>query len=287
METTTGSIPLDPGPFEFQAASIPLLISMPHNGNLVPGDLSQQMTATGKHSIDTDWFLDRLYNFPSLQGAGRIVANYSRYAIDLNRAATDESLYPGQTTTGLFPTGSFAGLPLFTAPRTAEEKARWLKEIWVPYHKQIQTELDRLKQQFPKVVLFDAHSIASQVPRLFDGQLPDLNFGTNQGRSCCWTLEQSLTQFARTLSPANRPTDRELGTNSGATYSHVFNGRFVGGFITRHFGRPDSGIHAIQLELSQATYLDENTGQWCETKANHIRPVLDPLLQTILRWLHS
>lgn len=258
-------------PFQFKEATVPLLISIPHNGSMIPDGLASQMTEIGRTSTDTDWFLDRLYDFASSLGAGVLCANYSRYVIDLNRALSDESLYPGQTTTGLFPTETFDGEPLFRSERSDAEKKSQIDQIWQPYHSCLQTELRRLRDKFGSVVLFDAHSIASHVPRLFDGQLPDLNFGTNHGATCDPSLSDTLR---RTV-------------DSVETYSHVFNGRFVGGHITRQYGDPASHIHSVQLELSQATYLDEADKTWSDEKAQQVSVVLRSVVEAIMKWVQS
>lgn len=258
-------------PFQFHQGRVPLLISVPHNGSFIPDELASEMTDAGRSSIDTDWFLDRLYNFASDLGVGMIAANYSRYVIDLNRALTDKSLYPGQTTTGLLPTETFDGESLFNRPRPEASRGFGINAIWNPYHEAIQSELKRLRTEHGRVVLFDAHSIASRVPRLFPGQLPDLNFGTNHGTTCDGSLSRALETVAQAT------TD----------YSHVFNGRFVGGHITRHYGDPTAGVHAVQLELSQATYLDEDSKQWSADKSSRVQPTLKAIIGAILSWLES
>ena len=259
------------GPFQFKEATVPVLISIPHNGSLIPAGLASQMTEIGRTSTDTDWFLDRLYDFAGGLGAGVLCASYSRYVIDLNRGLSDESLYPGQTTTGLFPTTTFDGEPLFCSDRLDAEKESRIDQIWQPYHACLQDELRRMREQFGSVVLFDAHSIASRVPRLFDGQLPDLNFGTNHGATCDSSLSDTLR---RTVEPAG-------------AYSHVFNGRFVGGHITRQYGNPTSGIHSVQLELSQATYLNEADKTWSAEKAQRVCVVLRSVVEAIVKWVQS
>ena len=182
--------------FELIRGTVPLLISIPHNSSQIPDDVAAQMTDVGRSSIDTDWFLDRLYDFAIELGTGRILPEFSRYVIDLNRPESDESLYPGQTTTGLFPSESFDGEPLFAEPRSDTDKSRFIESHWKPYHQAVQSELTRLCDEFGRAVLFEAHSIASRVPRLFEGQLPDFNFGTNRGA----TSDDSLiTRLQRTV----------------------------------------------------------------------------------------
>ncbi len=266
MATGSGVSPMA---FDFRAGNIPLLVSIPHNGSEIPDPVARTMTEDGRSSRDTDWFLDRLYDFPELSDASRIVAKLSRYVIDLNRPSDNQSLYPGQTTTGLVPLTCFDGAPIYSAdPPGESEIGRRVREIWQPYHAQIAQELQRMVKTHGKAVLIEAHSIASRVPRLFDGVLPDFNFGTSQGQSC----DAGLTrQMLAVLEAQSR-------------YSHVLNGRFVGGWITRHFGNPGQHVHAIQIELSQATYLDEMNLQWDERRAEEVRPVFRQLVSAAIEW---
>jgi formiminoglutamase len=197
-------------------------------------------------------------------------ARYSRYVIDLNRPADDKPLY-ATATTGLYPDTLFDGRPLFRdglAP-SVQERARYLEDVWTPYHRTLQAELRRLKAEFGYALLWDAHSIRSQVPRLFDGRLPDLNLGTNSGASCNPALA------ARLQAVCAQQQD----------YSHVFNGRFKGGYITRQYGDPKAGIHAVQLELAQCTYMDETEPFGFDQKlAQPTRRILRQLLQAALDW---
>jgi N-formylglutamate deformylase len=228
--------------FQLHSGSVPLLISIPHLGTLLPPELAAQMSAEATRLVDTDWHLDRLYGFAQSLGASVIQATYSRYVIDLNRPPSGESLYPGQTTTGLCPTETFRGEPLYRAGAEpdAAEIARRREFYWQPYHDALALELTRLRQLHGRVLLWDAHSIASVLPRLFDGKLPDLNFGTASGASC----EPQVLQAA-------------LQCLSVEPFTQVVNGRFKGGHITRHYGQPSKGVHAIQLELCQCLYMDE------------------------------
>jgi N-formylglutamate deformylase len=234
--------PVDSHPFQLAQGQLPLLISIPHLGTHIPQALAAQMTPEAARLVDTDWHLDLLYDFAVAMGASVIQANYSRYVIDLNRPPTGESLYPGQTTTGLCPTETFRGEPLYlkgNEPDTAEISRR--RELyWQPYHDALALELKRLRQFHGQVLLWDAHSIASMLPRLFDGKLPDLNFGTAGGASC----EAQMLQAA-------------LQCLSDEPFTQVVNGRFKGGYITRHYGQPSQGTHAIQLELCQCLYMNE------------------------------
>jgi N-formylglutamate deformylase len=237
------STPVSPPPFQLTQGQLPLLISVPHLGTHIPQALAAQMTPEAARLVDTDWHLDRLYDFAVAMGASVIQANYSRYVIDLNRPPTGESLYPGQTTTGLCPTETFRGEPLYQEGREpdAVEIARRRQVYWQPYHDALAAELKRLHQLHRQVLLWDAHSIASVLPRLFDGKLPDLNFGTASGASCEVQVLQAALQCLKS-----------------EPFTQVVNGRFKGGYITRHYGQPSVGIHAIQLELCQSLYMNES-----------------------------
>ncbi|MEM5435893.1 N-formylglutamate deformylase [Paraburkholderia diazotrophica] len=221
----------------------PLLISIPHLGTYIPDALRNQYTDAALTVADTDWHLDRLYAFALDLGATVLGARVSRYVVDLNRPSSDESLYPGRTTTGLCPDVTFRGEPVYRDGYLpdAAEKERRIQTYWRPYHQAIQTELSRLRKDYANVLLWEAHSIASVLPHLFDGKLPDLNIGTQDGRTAAGTVLQATINAAQ-----------------GSNYTWVANGRFKGGFITRHFGAPHEGIHAVQLEMCQNTYMDEN-----------------------------
>lgn len=258
--------------FDLRTGKLPLLVSIPHAGTDLPAGFAERLTDSARRLPDTDWFVDRLYDLPALGEASLIVARTSRYVVDLNRPPNDESLYPGQNTTGLCPLIQFSGEPLYRAgaePDAAELQSR-VETYWRPYHAAIAAELERLRRMYPRVLIFDAHSIASEVPRLFPGVLPDFNFGTNHGATCSESLQQALDRFA---------------TEQLAGYSHVSNGRFVGGYITRHYGQPDRGVEALQLELSQATHLDEAGRTWDSALAGRLQAVLSRLLSTLLKEL--
>ena len=211
-------------PLRFRAGTRPLLISMPHVGTHVPPALAARLTGEARQVPDTDWHLERLYDFADELGASVLVATHSRYVVDLNRPPDGASLYPGQSVTGLCPVDTFDDTPLYAAgdvPAAAEIAER-RGAIWQPYHRQLAAELARLKAEHGIAALWDAHSIRSVLPRFFDGKLPDLNLGTANGASCDPALAQRLEQIA--------------GEASG--FSAVLNGRFTGGYITRHHGQP-------------------------------------------------
>ncbi|MDW3207099.1 MAG: N-formylglutamate deformylase [Alphaproteobacteria bacterium] len=250
----------------------PLLVSVPHAGTAVPPDIAERLSDAAKPVPDTDWHVHTLYDFAASLGASILIAHYSRYVVDLNRPQNDESLYPGQTTTGLTPVDTFNGEPIYRDdidPDVSEVMAR-VTGYWQPYHTALREELDRLREMHGHAVLWDAHSIASEVPRLFDGKLPDFNLGTNGGQSCDETLANAVLAKAEAAAP---------------DYTTVLNGRFKGGFITRNYGDPENGVHAIQLELSQATYMSEGPPwPYRIDLANKVRPHLQGFLQTCIDW---
>lgn len=278
--------------YDFRPGPGPLLISIPHAGTDIPEEISCRLTPLGRSQPDCDWFVDRLYDLPAAADASILTARVSRYVVDLNRSPDDQSLYPGQNSTGLCSTITFDGQPIYTAgsePQAAEIRNR-VESYWRPYHQRLQTELQRIVQQHGFAVLLDAHSIASRVPRLFDGVLPDWNFGTNYGSSCGPLWSERLARFAESIADA----------------TWVVNGRFVGGYITRNYGNPfganknESGailgaqhseagkavrpVFAFQLELSQSTYMDESAQVWSPDRAIRLqRRLTDWLiwLQTI------
>ena len=255
-------------PYNFTAGRTPLLVSMPHVGTHIPEALAARMTAAARAVPDTDWHVDRLYDFLGELGASVIAATHSRYVVDLNRPPDDTSLYPGQNTTGLCPTRQFCDQPVYRegeAPDAAEIAAR-VERYWRPYHDCLRTELERLRAAHGRVVLWEGHSIRGEVPFLFEGRLPDLNLGTAGGESCSPALLQRL----------------EAVLAAQDDFDWVVNGRFKGGYITRHYGVPASGVDAVQLEISQRVYMDEDSFGWDEAKAARTQRVLRALLQAAL-----
>ncbi|MFT6897116.1 MAG: N-formylglutamate deformylase [Paraglaciecola sp.] len=255
-------------PFTLHQGNSPLLVSMPHSGLELTPEVATGLSQKATLLPDTDWYIPQLYNFLHTSKAGFIQANYSRYVIDLNRPIDDKPLYASPTT-GLFPEVLFDGSPVFTpgAQPSSQHRHNYKQQIWLAYHMAIQEELSRLKEKFGYAILFDAHSIAAHVPMLFEGRLPDFNFGTNDGLSCEDKWLDGLAEVA-----------------GKSDYPHVCNGRFKGGYITRHFGAPQNHIHAIQLELSQATYLQDDTQGFVldPAKLELLRPVLQQLINTLL-----
>jgi formiminoglutamase len=227
-----------------ESGDAPLVLSVPHAGTRLPGEVETQLASTWLARKDTDWYVDRLYSFAAELGITVIRTLLSRTVIDANRDPEGRSLYPGQTTTGLCPTTTFDGEALYPPDRVpdAREIAARRERYYAPYHAAIAAELARLRKKHARLVLFDAHSIRSVVPRLFEGTLPVYNLGTNSARSCAPELSDALREIC---AASGQPT--------------VVDGRFKGGYITRHYGQPENGVHAVQLELAMRSYLDEPT----------------------------
>jgi N-formylglutamate deformylase len=255
--------------FQLIESDGPVLVSVPHAGTRVPEEVVGSQ-GPWRDLPDTDWHVDRLVDFAPAMGVSLIAADYARYVVDLNRPANDEPLYE-RAGTGLVPTETFSGLPLYPAGQepNAAERQRRIERYWRPYHQAIARRLAEIKARHGHAILFDAHSIISRVPRLFDDQLPDLNLGTYAGQSCAASLQQ-----------------RVGGVLVGAGgFSHVINGRFQGGYITRHYGQPEQGVHALQLEIAQCCYMDEaDPGRWDEDRAMPLKQVLKALVSELLAW---
>ena len=228
--------------YRYEAGSLPLLVSIPHDGCALADGMQERMTDAGRDLPDTDWHVTELYAIARELGAHVLCANYSRYVVDLNRPPDDAALYEGRLSTGLCPTRTFDGRDIYRAgqaPDDAEVAAR-RDRYWRPYHEMLRSVLETDRNEFGYALLWDAHSIRAEVPALFDGVLPDLNIGTDDGRSCGGALEAAVAQLA-----------------AASRYSLVVNGRFRGGYTTRHYGKPAGNVHAIQLEIAQRTYMDE------------------------------
>jgi formiminoglutamase len=252
------------------------VLSVPHAGTDIPAHIETRLVSPRRARRDADWWVDRLYDFAGGLGATVIQTAMSRTVIDVNRDPTGVSLYPGQATTELCPTTTFDGEALYhdgAAPDAGEIAAR-RERYYEPYHQALKVELARLRTQYPRVVLYDCHSIRSRIPRLFDGELPNFNLGTNSGRSC-----------ARALA------DAVVAECAASRLSHVVNGRFKGGYITRHYARPDDGVHAVQMELACRGYMDETPGPVTEEQwpvpydaafAGPMRATLTRVLQACL-----
>lgn len=262
---------LDMDLFRFKEGRTPLLISVPHAGLYVPPDISARFQPSAHSLPDTDRHVDRLYDFAESMGAWMLVATHNRYVVDLNRPVDGSVLYPGENNTELVPLSDFDLNPVYLPgqePDQAEHDER-IKRYWQPYHDCLAQTLEAISGRYGIALLFDAHSIPSEVPRFFSGRLQDLNLGSADGEAASPELVARLGEIC------TRTDD----------YSSIVDGRFKGGHITRTWGDPARGIHAIQMELVQATYMDESGNRaFREDLAAGIRPVLKELLRCMLDW---
>lgn len=259
----------EPAVCSVKPGTLPLLISMPHVGTHIPADILATMTDAARHVDDCDWHLERLYAFAARRGAWILAPSHARYVVDLNRPPDNANLYPGQDTTGLLPVDTFDKAPLYHpgGEPTEAEVARRVARYWQPYHDALARTLAELKARHGAVLLWEAHSIRSQVPRFFEGRLPDFNFGTANGVSAAPGMAQALAEC--------------VARHGG--YSAVANGRFKGGYITRQYGRPEQRIHAVQLELSQITYMQEvRPYAYDDASAARVERVLEAVLDEAL-----
>lgn len=265
--------PEDPGTLETplyvaSEGTAPLVISMPHSGTYLPAAIAARIEPAARDLPDTDWFVPELYEFHAALGASVIRATHSRYLVDLNRPPDGSPLYPGQRETAVCPAETFDGCALYAPgdePTAVEIEAR-LQRYWQPFHARLRQMLDLQIARHGHCLLWDAHSIRSTVPALFDGRLPDLNVGTADGRSCA------------------AGTARHIALRLGAQrrFSYVVDGRFKGGYITRHYGAPARGVEAVQLEIAQAAYLREaRTPQFDAARAAPLVELLHALLGSL------
>lgn len=248
----------------------PLVIDVPHAGTFVPADLAARFTPAARAVPDTDWHVDKLYAFAARAGITLVAATHSRYVVDLNRDPSGTALYPGADNTELCPTRTFDSAAIYTGapPDEAEVVAR-RAAYWDPYHAVLAAEIARVRARHGWAVVLDGHSIRAEVPRFFAGRLPDLNLGTVGGSACA----PSLREAAATV------------LASAAGFTHVVDGRFKGGWITRHHGRPDAGVHALQLEVAQSCYMDEAPPYpWDPARASALVAVLERLTQALAGW---
>jgi N-formylglutamate deformylase len=254
--------------YTLHRGTAPLLISLPHDGTAVPADIAAGLTESARRVPDTDWHVSKLYGFARELGASMIVPKYSRYVIDLNRPPDDVSLYPGQNTTGLCPHLQFSGERVHRDGQDPDEDevAERVEHYWRPYHRALAGELQRIHAMHGRAGLWEGHSIRCVVPFLFEGRLPDLNLGTAGGASCSTPLQSRLESVLR----------------GQAEYDFVVNARFKGGYITREYGDPARGVDAVQLEISQRIYMDEDSFHWDAAKAARTQPVLRALLGQML-----
>lgn len=254
-------------PVEVRRGDSPVLLGLPHTGTHVPEPIGARLNDTGRALADTDWHIHELYE-GLLPGATTVRATFHRYVVDANRGPDDASLYPGQNTTGLCPTTDFDGRPIWRegeAPDAAETAGR-VAAFHAPYHAALAAEIERVRARHGVAILYDCHSIRSVIPFLFEGTLPDFNIGTNEGRACAPAVEAGVLAVCRAA--------------EGLTY--VANGRFKGGWTTRHYGRPEAGVHALQMELAQSTYMEERP-PWTllPERASRLREHLSAILGTL------
>jgi N-formylglutamate deformylase len=255
--------------FRLHRGSAPLLVSIPHMGTEVPAELRSAYVPRALQVEDADWHLDRLYAFVHELGASVLQPRMARYVIDLNRPPDDTPMYPGASNTELCPTRFFAGDPLYREGAAPDEAQRAQRRTtwWEPYHRALQDELQRLKGEHGFALLWDAHSIRAEIPWLFEGRLPDLNIGTVSGASADASITDAVAAAAARA--------------SGVT--HVVNGRFKGGYITRQYGRPAQHVHAVQLEMCQHLYMREAPPwDYQEARAAAIQPVLRDMVGAAL-----
>ena len=261
-------------PYRFRQGSGVLLVSMPHAGTFVPHSVGRDFNDVAALRPDTDWHMPRLYDFLGELDASVIVASHSRYVVDVNRPPGGENLYPGRDTPRLCPVDTFDCQPLYRegGEPAPDEIARRVETLWKPYHRRLAAELERIRAQHGVAVLWDAHSIVSRAPRLFEGRLPDFNLGTADDASCDPKLSNALAAALK----------RHAG------YTSVLNGRFKGGYITRRFGRPAEGVHAVQLEMVQCLYMDEAPPYaFRDDLAARVRPILREQLEICSAWSTS
>jgi N-formylglutamate deformylase len=244
----------------------PVILAQPHGGTDIPDAIAAKLNANGELLADTDWHIDRLYD-GLLPGATIVRARFHRYVIDANRDPAGQSLYPGQNTTALVPLTDFDGLPIWREEPTDADVAARLKSFHRPYHAALESEIERVRSQHGFAILYDCHSIRSVIPFLFEGTLPDFNIGTNDTTSCALLIESTVVRQCR----------------SASGYTNITNGRFKGGWTTRHYGRPGENIHAVQMELAQSAYLAEERlpFRYDERKAARLRPHLGNILHEL------
>lgn len=261
----TGMTPV----YTLSPGGTPLLVSVPHAGTRLPESLSARLTPAARKLPDTDWFVDRLYRRVTDLGAGLLIARYSRYLIDLNRPPDDATLY-ASAGPGLLPLETFSGEALYRDGQqpAADEALQRRRSYWQPYHDALGAELKALKKRHGFALLLDAHSIRGEVPALFAGTLPDLNLGSNKGASADAELIAAAMAALK-----SRPE-----------YSRVLDGRFQGGYITRHYGQPHEGVHALQLEMAQSVYMQESPPVFDEGLAAAVEPLLMRLVGALLEW---
>ncbi|TRW97737.1 N-formylglutamate deformylase [Paracoccus sp. M683] len=252
-------------PVEIHEGDSPVILGLPHTGTFLPDEIMARLNPRGQVLADTDWHIHRLYD-GLLPGATTVRATFHRYVIDANRGLDDASLYPGQNTTGLVPVTDFDGQPIWITEPDADDIAERKARFYAPYHAALQAQIDRVRARHGVAILYDCHSIRSHIPFLFDGILPDFNIGTNSGASCDPRIEAATFDAC-----------------AASGRSHVLNGRFKGGWTTRHYGQPGQGVHVIQMELAQSSHLTTETPPFAydEAKARELRVTLARILNDL------
>lgn len=256
--------------YRFTPGEAPIIVSAPHPGTYIPEKIAKRLTPAVLATPDTDWHIDRLYEFARELGAATFFATHSRIVVDLNRNPDGAPLYPGADNTETCPLTTFHKEPIYAgAPPTPEEVADRIAAYWRPWHAALQAEIAKLRERYRTIVLFDAHSIASVLPRFFEGTLPVFNLGTAGGSSCDPELARRLMDVF----------------GAAEDYDAVLNGRFKGGYITRRYGRPADGVHAVQLEMAQRAYMDEAPPyRYRPDLAKKLLPTLRRAIETARDW---
>ena len=254
-------------PVQVKHGDSPLILGQPHGGSFVPDEIWAWFNDNGRKLADTDWHIGRLYEGIS-PSATVVSATFHRYVIDANRDPSGASLYPGQNTTGLCPLIDFDGAAIYQRGHEPTPKAIDARRanFHARYHKALATEIERVKALHGFAIVYDCHSIRSHIPFLFEGTLPDLNIGTDNGKTCSPKIQDAVVEIAK-----------------ASDYTSVLNGRFRGGWTTRHYGQPSSGVHAIQMEVAQSAYLETEVLPWAysEAKASRLRPILKNILTAL------
>lgn len=253
-------------PVEVTRGNGPIVLGLPHTGTFVPQDIFERLTPRGKTLSDTDWHIHQLYD-GLMPNVTMVRATFHRYVVDANRDPSGQSLYPGQNTTTLVPMTDFDGAPIWADVPSEDEVKTRTETYHEPYHAALQAEIERVHERHGVAILYDCHSIRSQIPYLFEGTLPDFNIGTNMGTTCAPEIETATARIC----------------DAAPGFTGVVNGRFKGGWTTRHYGRPEEGVHAIQMELAQSTHLENETAGWAYApeKAARLRPHLTSILSAL------
>jgi N-formylglutamate deformylase len=253
-------------PVQTVQGTSPIVLGLPHAGTHVPQDIHAALNAHGRALADTDWHVEKLYD-GLMPEATTVRANFHRYVIDANRDPEGGSLYPGQNTTGLAPMTDFDGNGIWTTPPAPLDIKQRIAAFHTPYHAALAAEMVRVHALHGVAILFDCHSIRSRIPFLFEGTLPDFNIGTNGGASCAMEIESAAAGIC----------------SQAKGFTSIVNGRFKGGWTTRHYGRPALGWHAIQMELAQSAYLTAEAAPWTyyRAKAEKLRVHLASMLNSL------